>query len=55
MVADIVFAKHDPDLVHDPADRPVIFVGQVANLQGLDYERVKNKLAPRVTEEVSVG
>ena len=37
----------------DPAHRAVLIVGQVHHLLKLTYEKVKVKLEPRVSEEVS--
>uniref|UniRef100_UPI00398EF5D7 probable aminopeptidase NPEPL1 n=1 Tax=Pristiophorus japonicus TaxID=55135 RepID=UPI00398EF5D7 len=36
----------------DPRRRPVLLVGQLANLQRLAWSQVKGKLEPRVTQEV---
>ncbi len=39
----------------DPAERPVIIIGQLRHLQKVSFDRVRSKLEPRVTEEVSQG
>jgi hypothetical protein len=36
----------------DPMERPVTIIGQVKNLQKINFDAVRAKLEPRVTEEV---
>ena len=38
----------------DPAQRPVLIVGQIHHLLKLSYEKIRTKLEPRVSEEVGL-
>lgn len=39
----------------DPSQRPVLIVGQLKNLAKVNYDTIKVKLEPRVSEEVSTS
>lgn len=36
----------------DPHNNPVLIIGQIRHLNSLKFDEVKDKLLPRVTEEV---
>lgn len=46
---------HAESRTSDPATEPVLIVGQLKNLQKVNFQQVKNKLMPRVSIEVSVS
>ena len=45
---------HAAERTSDPAAEPVVIIGQLKNLQKVNYDQVKSKLMPRVNEEVSL-